>query len=336
MSHARARPCLHRQPWRQPPQRVAGLDGRRRDGNEAQKINGADPDFLRRDLADAIAAGAGPQWDLAVQLVAENDVKKLGVDVLDATKLWPEEVVPLQVVGTMTLDNNPDNFFAETEQVAFHPGHLVPGIDVTNAPLLQGRIFSYLDTQLNASTASTSRSCPSTAPTRRATPSSRTATCSPRRARATSITTPTRAATSPRCRPWRRADSSPTPSRSPARRCASAPPRSTTTTASQGQRRRAAHRPGGLQALQDGRRRRRCPGRGALCARRRAAPRRRRRRGCRRHRQGLHRRHRSAPPLGPLEHGGHPRLTWAGHTRCAPAHETPRHLDVRWRGRSAC
>ncbi|WP_409485531.1 catalase [Arsenicicoccus dermatophilus] len=117
--------------------------------DEAVKINGADPDFHRRDLAEAIASGTGPQYDLAVQLVAEKDVARLGVDVLDPTKLWPEEVAPLQVVGTMTLDKNPDNFFAETDQVAFHPGHLVAGIDVTDDPLLQGRMFSYLDTQLN-------------------------------------------------------------------------------------------------------------------------------------------------------------------------------------------
>ena len=117
--------------------------------DESNKVMGADPDFHRRDLADAIAAGAKPQWDLAVQLLAEGDVGKLGVDILDATKLWPEETVPLQVVGTMTLDRNPSNFFEETEQVAFCPSHIVPGIDITEDPLLQGRLFSYLDTQIN-------------------------------------------------------------------------------------------------------------------------------------------------------------------------------------------
>jgi catalase len=117
--------------------------------DESNKVMAADPDFHRRDLADAIAAGAKPQWDLAVQLLAEGDVGKLGVDVLDPTKLWPEESVPLQVVGTMTLDRNPSNFFEETEQVAFCPSHIVPGIDITEDPLLQGRLFSYLDTQVN-------------------------------------------------------------------------------------------------------------------------------------------------------------------------------------------
>ena len=117
--------------------------------DEAVKLNGADPDFHRRDLADAITRKQFPQWDLAVQLLSERDASRLGIDVLDPTKLWPEEKVPLKVVGTMTLDRNPQNYFAETEQSAFHPGHLVPGIDVTEDPLLQGRLFSYLDTQLN-------------------------------------------------------------------------------------------------------------------------------------------------------------------------------------------
>ena len=117
--------------------------------NEAQKLAGFDPDFHRRDLAQAIDAGAFPQWDLGVQLLAEAEVAKVGFDVLDATKLWPEEVVPVRTVGTMTLDRNPGNYFAETEQVAFHLGHVVPGIDFTDDPLLQGRLFSYLDTQIN-------------------------------------------------------------------------------------------------------------------------------------------------------------------------------------------
>jgi catalase len=117
--------------------------------NEAQKLAGFDPDFHRRDLAAAIDAGQFPQWDLGVQLLAEKDVAKVTFDVLDATKLWPEEVVPVQRVGTMTLNRNPANYFAETEQVAYHLGHVVAGIDFTDDPLLQGRLFSYLDTQLN-------------------------------------------------------------------------------------------------------------------------------------------------------------------------------------------
>lgn len=116
---------------------------------EAQLTSGKDPDFHRRDLADAIEAGAYPQWDLALQVMPDTpDETFEGIDLLDPTKFVPEELAPLQVIGTMTLDRNPTNYFAETEQVAFHPGHLVAGIDVTNDPLLQGRLFSYLDTQL--------------------------------------------------------------------------------------------------------------------------------------------------------------------------------------------
>ncbi len=117
---------------------------------EAQLINGIDPDFHRRDLADAIEAGAYPEWDLGVQTFPDTDDETFeGIDLLDPTKLVPEELAPVQLIGTMTLNANPTNYFAETEQVAFHPGHLVPGIDVTNDPLLQGRLFSYLDTQIN-------------------------------------------------------------------------------------------------------------------------------------------------------------------------------------------
>ena len=116
---------------------------------EAQLAAGKDPDFHRRDLADAIEAGAHPQWDLALQVMPDTEDETFeGIDLLDPTKFVPEELAPLQVVGTMTLTANPTNYFAETEQVAFHPGHLVPGIDVTNDPLLQGRLFSYIDTQL--------------------------------------------------------------------------------------------------------------------------------------------------------------------------------------------
>jgi len=116
--------------------------------DEAQKISGKDPDFLRRDLWDAIVSGDHPQWELGIQLVEEKDEHAFPFDLLDPTKLIPEEMVPVRRVGRLTLDRNPDNFFAETEQVAFHPGHLVPGIDFSNDPLLQGRLFSYTDTQL--------------------------------------------------------------------------------------------------------------------------------------------------------------------------------------------
>src|SRR5690554_690872 len=117
--------------------------------DEAQKLNGKDPDWLRRDLWDAIEAGDYPEFELAVQIVDEEDEFKFDFDLLDATKLIPEELVPLKRIGKMVLNRNPDNFFAETEQVAFHPGHVVPGIDLTNDPLLHARLFSYLDTQLN-------------------------------------------------------------------------------------------------------------------------------------------------------------------------------------------
>jgi catalase len=117
--------------------------------DEAQKISGKDSDFHRRDLWEAIESGSFPEWELGVQLVDEKDEHKFEFDLLDPTKLIPEELVPVQRIGKLTLNRNPDNFFAETEQVAFHPGHLVPGIDFTNDPLLQGRLFSYTDTQLS-------------------------------------------------------------------------------------------------------------------------------------------------------------------------------------------
>ena len=115
---------------------------------EAQLISGKDPDFNRRDLWEAIERGDFPEWELGFQVVEEADEHKFGFDLLDATKIIPEEIVPVVKVGKMTLNRNPDNFFAETEQVAFHTGHVVPGIDFTNDPLLQGRLFSYIDTQL--------------------------------------------------------------------------------------------------------------------------------------------------------------------------------------------
>ena len=116
--------------------------------DEAQVISGKDPDFHRRDLWEAIEVGAFPEFELGVQLVPEADEHKYEFDLLDPTKIIPEELVPVRRIGKLTLNRNPDNFFAETEQVAFHVGHVVPGIDFTNDPLLQGRLFSYLDTQL--------------------------------------------------------------------------------------------------------------------------------------------------------------------------------------------
>jgi catalase len=116
---------------------------------EAQLAAGGDPDFHRRDLADAIEAGFFPQWELGIQTFPdEPDQMFEGIDLLDPTKLVPEELAPVQPIGLMTLTANPTNFFAETEQVAFHLGNLAPGIEVTNDPLLQARLFSYVDTQL--------------------------------------------------------------------------------------------------------------------------------------------------------------------------------------------
>jgi catalase len=117
--------------------------------DECQNISGKDPDYHRRDLWEAIESGNFPEWELGVQIVPEADEHKFDFDLLDSTKLIPEELVPVQLIGKMTLNRNPDNFFAETEQVAFHLGHVVPGIDFTNDPLLQGRLFSYTDTQLS-------------------------------------------------------------------------------------------------------------------------------------------------------------------------------------------
>ena len=116
--------------------------------DEVQSIAGKDPDFNRRDLWEAIEMGNFPEFEFAIQIIDEADEFKFDFDVLDPTKIWPEEQVPLQRIGKMVLNRNPDNFFAETEQVAFCVGNVVPGIDVSNDPLLQGRLFSYLDTQL--------------------------------------------------------------------------------------------------------------------------------------------------------------------------------------------
>lgn len=117
--------------------------------DEAVKLAGADPDFNRRDLWEAIDAGDYPEWELGVQVFSEEDAEKFSFDVLDSTKLIPEELVPVQPIGRMVLNRNPDNFFAETEQVAFCTAHVVPGIDFTNDPLLAGRIHSYIDTQIS-------------------------------------------------------------------------------------------------------------------------------------------------------------------------------------------
>jgi catalase len=116
--------------------------------DEAQEIAGRDPDFHRRDLWEAIERGDHPEWELGLQIVDEGRADKLGIDLLDPTKLLPEELVPILPAGRLVLNRNPENFFAETEQVAFHPGHVVPGIDFSNDPLLQGRLFSYTDAHL--------------------------------------------------------------------------------------------------------------------------------------------------------------------------------------------
>jgi catalase len=118
------------------------------DWDESVKIMGADPDFHRRDLWEAIEAGAFPEYELSFQLFSEKQADRFSFDVLDSTKIVPEELVPLTPVGRMVLNRNPDNFFAETEQVAFCVAHIVPGIDFTNDPLLAGRIHSYVDTQI--------------------------------------------------------------------------------------------------------------------------------------------------------------------------------------------
>ncbi|WP_139537946.1 catalase HPII [Klebsiella spallanzanii] len=117
--------------------------------DESQKLTGRDPDFHRRDLWEAIEVGDYPEYELGLQLIPEEDEFAFDFDLLDPTKLIPEALVPVQRVGKMVLNRNPDNFFAENEQVAFHPGHIVPGIDFSNDPLLQGRLFSYTDTQIS-------------------------------------------------------------------------------------------------------------------------------------------------------------------------------------------
>jgi len=117
--------------------------------DEAQKIAGKDPDFHRRNMWESIAAGNFYEWELGVQMIEEDEEFKYDFDILDATKIWPEDLIPVRRIGKMTLNRNPDNYFSETEQVAFNTTNIVPGIDFSNDPLLQGRNFSYLDTQLS-------------------------------------------------------------------------------------------------------------------------------------------------------------------------------------------
>lgn len=117
--------------------------------DEAQRISGKDSDFHRRDLLDAILEGNYPEWEMGVQVIPAKDEHKFEFDILDPTKLIPEEIVPVEIIGTITLNKVPDNFFAEVEQVAFSPANIVSGIDFSDDPLLQGRIFSYTDTQLH-------------------------------------------------------------------------------------------------------------------------------------------------------------------------------------------
>jgi len=117
--------------------------------DEAQVLTGRDPDFHRRELWESIEAGDYPEYELGLQIIPEEDEHKYDFDILDPTKLIPESLVPVQIVGKMVLDRNPDNYFSETEQVAFCPGNIVPGLDFSDDPLLQGRLFSYLDTQIS-------------------------------------------------------------------------------------------------------------------------------------------------------------------------------------------
>jgi catalase len=117
--------------------------------DEALKISGQDPDFHRKDLYSAIDNGAYPKWQFGIQVLEESQADQFDFDILDATKVWPEELVPVRYIGEIELNRNVDEFFPETEQVAFCTSNIVPGIDFSDDPLLQGRNFSYLDTQLN-------------------------------------------------------------------------------------------------------------------------------------------------------------------------------------------
>lgn len=141
--NAEGKSCFVKFHWK-PKQGVCSLTW-----DEAQKLAGKDTDFHRRDLWESIETGDYPEWEFGVQIVAEEDEHKFEFDLLDPTKIIPEELVPVTPLGRMVLNRNPDNYFAETEQVAFCPGHIVPGIDFSNDPLLQGRLFSYTDTQIS-------------------------------------------------------------------------------------------------------------------------------------------------------------------------------------------
>jgi len=186
--------------------------------DEAVKIAGADADFHRRDLWDAIEAGDYPEWELGFQIFTEDQAESFSFDVLDATKLIPEELVPVTPVGRMVLNRNPDNFFAETEQVAFCTAHVVPGIDFSNDPLLAGRLHSYVDTQITRLGGRTSTRFRSTHRWRPSTTISATA-CTARPSRvAKSLTSPTRSAAAVRSRPVRPV-SYPSRSRSKATSC---------------------------------------------------------------------------------------------------------------------
>ena len=132
--------------------------------DEAVKISGADPDYHRRDLWERIESGAYPEWEFGVQVFTEKQAEKFSFDILDSTKLIPEELVPVQILGRLVLNRNPDNFFAETEQVAFCTAHVVPGIDFSNDPLLAGRIHSYVDTQISRLSGSNFHEIPINAP----------------------------------------------------------------------------------------------------------------------------------------------------------------------------
>jgi catalase len=168
--------------------------------DEAVKIGGADPDFHRRDLWEAIEAGQYPEYELGVQVFTEEQAESFSFDVLDATKLVPEEVVPVRAVGRMVLNRNPDNFFAETEQVAFCAAHIVPGIDFTNDPLLAGRTHSYVDTQLSRLGGPNFHEIPSTPRSWKCTTTSATAFAAIPSIAAGSRTSPTRSAAVARSR----------------------------------------------------------------------------------------------------------------------------------------
>ncbi len=273
--------------------------------DESQKISGKDPDFHRRDLFESIERGDYPEWELGVQVVEEADEHSFDFDLLDATKLIPEELVPVRRIGRMTLNRNPDNFFAETEQVAFHTGHVIPGIDFTNDPLLQGGCSPTWIRSFAAS-ARTSPNCRSTGRSARCTTTSATPWPAPRSTRAALRISPTVSAMAARCtRRRRRTRSAATRRRWRERRSASAARVSPIISA----RRRCSGTacPTGRRAYRGGLRLRTQPGRerGRSHARdERVAGQRRRRtggegRGADRHRGRTHRHARGADAIGP-------------------------------------